>query len=73
MVMLDEHIPGPKAGLNEQIRRWRLDFRLSLVVIAEIIALAVLVAITPVVWWAAVLIVIAALLLVTLSLSLIHI
>ena len=49
MVMLDEHIPGPKAGLNEQIRRWRLDFRLSLVVIAEIIALAVLVAITPVV------------------------
>ncbi|WP_260758424.1 hypothetical protein [Mycobacterium sp. SMC-8] len=62
-----KHIPGPKAGLNEQIRRWRLDFRLSLVVISELIALAVLVAITPVLWWAAVLIVIAALLLVTLS------
>lgn len=67
MVMLEEHIPGPKAGLNEQIRRWRLDLRLSLVIIAEVIALTVLVAITPVAWWAAVLIVVAALLLVTLS------
>ncbi|CAA0100522.1 type VII secretion protein EccE [Mycolicibacterium sp. GF69] len=67
MVMLDEHIPGPKAGLSEQIRRWRLDFRLALVVTAEIIALAVLAAITPVLWWVAVLIAVAALLVVTLS------
>lgn len=67
MVMLEEHIPGPKAGLSEQIRRWRLDLRLSLVIIAEVIALTILVVITPVVWWAAVLIAVACLLIVTLS------
>ena len=41
MTVLDEQIPGPHAGFGEQIRRWRLDLRLKLVVTAELIAAAI--------------------------------
>lgn len=67
MTILEEHIPGPKAGVGEQLRRWRLDLRLWLVTIAEVGALAVLVAASPVLWWVALLVSVAALLVVTLS------
>ena len=67
MTVLDEQIPGPHAGFGEQIRRWRLDVRLKLVVIAELIAAAILVAASPVPWWLIPLVALAVLLVVTAS------
>ncbi len=67
MTVLDEQIPGPHAGFGEQIRRWRLDVRLKLVVIAELIAAAILVAASPVPWWLIPLVALAVLLVATAS------
>lgn len=65
--MLDEQIPGPHAGFGDQIRRWRLDLRLELVVIAELIAAAILAAASPVPWWLIPLVLVGMLLVVTVS------
>lgn len=67
MTVLDEHIPGPHAGFGDQIRRWRLDLRLELVVIAELIAAAILAAASPVPWWLIPLVLVGMLLVVTVS------
>ena len=67
MTVLDEQIPGPHAGFGEQIRRWRLYLRLKLVVIAELIAAAILVAASPVPWWLIPLVLVLVLLVVTVS------
>jgi len=67
VTVLDEQIPGPHAGFGEQIRRWRLDLRLKLVVIAELIAAAILVAASPVPWWLIPLVLGVVLLVVTVS------
>ncbi|MFA5605848.1 MAG: type VII secretion protein EccE [Leucobacter sp.] len=51
MTVLDEQIPGPRGGFGDRIRRWWLDLRLQVVVIAELIAAAILLALSPVQWW----------------------
>lgn len=67
MTVLDEQIPGPHAGFGDQIRRWRLDLRLELVVIAELIAAAILAAASPVPWWLIPLVLVGMLLVITVS------
>lgn len=67
MVKIDGQIPGAHSALPERIARWSVSTRLQLVVIAELIAGAIIIAVTPRQWWAAALIAVAVLLAVTVS------
>ncbi len=67
MTTIDAQIPGPQAGFSEQIRRWRLDGRLHLVVVAELLAAAILILASPVPWWLILVVAVAVLVVVTAS------
>lgn len=67
MTVLDAQIPGPQGGFSDHIRRWRLDARLHLVIVAELIAAAILIAASPVPWWLILTVAVAVLLVVTVS------
>ena len=67
MTVLDDQIPGPTAGFTDVMRRWRLDLRLKLVVVAELIAAAILAMASPVPWWVVPVVLLAVLLAATVS------
>ncbi|ODQ95459.1 type VII secretion protein EccE [Mycolicibacterium holsaticum] len=67
MTVLDDQIPGPTAGFTDVMRRWRLDLRLKLVVVAELIAATILAIASPVPWWVVPVVLLAVLLAATVS------
>ncbi|MCH9736852.1 MAG: type VII secretion protein EccE [Actinomycetia bacterium] len=69
MTVFDAQIPGPQGGFSDHIRRWRLDARLHLVIIAELLAAAILIAASPVPVWLLATVVVGMLLVATVSYS----
>lgn len=67
MVAQDRSIPGARSALPERLARWRLNLTRRFVIIAELLTAAVLIAMSPVIWWVAVLIAVVVAALITVA------
>ena len=67
MVALDRAIPGAHSALPERLSRWRLNLTRRFVIVAELLTAAVLVVLSPVIWWVALLIAVAVTALITVA------
>ncbi|MDQ1318771.1 MAG: hypothetical protein QG655_14 [Actinomycetota bacterium] len=67
MVALDRAIPGAHSALPERLSRWRVNLTRRFVIVAELLAAAVLVVLSPVIWWVALLIAVAVTALITVA------
>ncbi len=67
MVAQDRFIPGAHSALPERLSRWRLTLTRRFVIVAELLTAAVLVVLSPVLWWVALLIAAAVTALITVT------